>query len=410
MRLLSWLFPIDRIRPEDRWTVYLLWLVGVLQGFAQAQAAATVPFTRSTLGLTEGEMSLVLAVTRLAGVGAVVFSWWGDKKGRRRPFLAAYLLLIGASAGTSLVSTPLAFTGLQSLVRLTTAAVGTLGVVLLAERVEPTVRAFSIALYGAGGSLGAGMGLATLPLADLGPEGWRIPFGLTAVGFLAWPLLVRRVDESRLYSPDEAARARPLAQLLSSGFAARFWLSAAAATLAAAFSTVALSFSTERLVSDVGLPTAAAAALSLGGGAVGGLGFFVGSRLADLIGRRGTTILAFGCMAVGGVGVYRLDHPALLGLAIAVSTFGSFAYVPAGASHRVELFPTEFRSTAGAAGSYLAMVGSALGLAVGRLTIDRFGLADTVTALASLLLVSMVLTWLLPETKGQALEAVQPDR
>lgn len=410
MKLVGWLFPIDRIRLQDRWTVFLLWAVGVLQGFAQSQAAATVPFTRAALGLTEGQMSLVLAVTRLAGVGAVLFSWWGDKRGRRKPFLVAYTLLIVASAGTALASTPVGFTLAQSVVRLSTAAVGTLGVVLVAERVEPSVRTFSIGLYGAGGSLGAGLGLAVLPLADLGPQAWRLPFALTAVGFLALPMLVRRIDESRLFVPDLAEKARPFRQLLASGFSGRFWLSAWAATLAAAFSTVALTFSTERLIADVGLSTGTAVGLSLGAGTLGGLGFFVGGRLADLIGRRSTTVLALGCMALGGVAVYRSESIPLLAVAITVSTFGSFAYVPAGASHRVELFPTEFRSTAGAAGSYLAMVGSAAGLLLGRITIDRIGLSETVTVLALLPATAMILTLLLPETRGQALDAVKPDR
>lgn len=95
-------------------------------------------------------------------------------------------------------------------------------------------------------------------------------------------------------------------------------------------------------------------------------------------------------------------------MVVAVSTFGSLAYVPAAASHRTELFPTRLRATAGTAGTYLATVGSAAGLGVGALTLGRIGLTDTITLLGVAPLVAIALTALLPETRGQALDRVQP--
>lgn len=387
--------------------MFLIWLVAVLQGYAQAQASSTIPFTRIALDLSEGDMSLILALTRLAGIGAIAISWWSDKRGRRRPFLFAYTALMLAGGATALVTNAVQFTALQSGVRLMTAAVSTLAVVLLAERVKSHIRAFAIGLYGAGGSLGAGLGLLALPLADRGPEAWRIPFALTAVGLAVVPFLIRRIDESPVYIAAEPVKIKPLRELLTSRFKRPFWLSAFAATLAASFSSVALAFSTERLVNDIGLSTAKAVAISLIGGTIGGSGFFIGGRLADVIGRRTTTIISLGLMVAGGISVYWLTDPGVLTAAIAVSTFGSFAFVPSAASHRVELFPTGFRSTAGAAGGYMAMIGSALGLLTGRATIDVFGLSETVTALGAAVLAAIVLTALLPETMGQELDAIE---
>ena len=185
--------------PSERAAAFLMWLVGVLAGFAQSHASATVPFSRTALGLSEGQMALVLAVTRIAGFGALAFSAWGDRRGRRLPFLAAFTLLTGASALTALATTPWQFATLQGLVRIGSAAGGTLAVVLLAEAVSPRVRAFALSLFGAGGSFGAGLALMALPLADLGPQGWRIPFALSGLGLLALPLLARRVGESEVY-------------------------------------------------------------------------------------------------------------------------------------------------------------------------------------------------------------------
>ncbi|HEX2404958.1 MAG TPA: hypothetical protein VHM29_09665, partial [Acidimicrobiia bacterium] len=81
-RVLSPLLPVDRFTPADRRIVFIIWTAGVIQGFAQSQAAATLPFTRAGLGLTEGEMSLLLGLARLAAFAALPLGWLGDHKGR----------------------------------------------------------------------------------------------------------------------------------------------------------------------------------------------------------------------------------------------------------------------------------------------------------------------------------------
>jgi hypothetical protein len=56
------------------------------------------------------------------------------------------------------------------------------------------------------------------------------------------------------------------------------------------------------------------------------------------------------------------------------------------------------------------MLGSAAGLGIGRLTIDLIGLSTTVTFLGVSLVAAGALTVFLPETRGQALDSVVPDR
>ncbi len=408
-RALDTLLPVRRLSRPERVAVASMWLVGVLQGYAQSQASATLPFTRVGLGISEGEMSAILGVARLASFGALALSHWGDRRGRRRPFLAAYALVVVAGFGTSLVRAPWQFAVSQSLVRIGTAALTTLAVVLLAEQVGPTLRAFAISVYGAAGSLGAGMALMTLPLAGRAPGGWRVPFALSGLAILALPLVARTVRESPIVTGAVAARA-PLRRLLGGPFARRFWIAAAVGVFGSAFTSVSLSFSTERLIDDVGLDVTTAVVVSLVGGTFGGLGFFVGGRLSDLFGRRPVTVGALLAAAVGGIGLYRFSSVGLLIGSILVGSFGSFAFVPAAAAHRAELFPTDTRATAGTAAANLAMVGSAAGLTFGRFTIDTIGLSETVTFLGMGMVVAAALTLLLPETRGQALDAVSPDR
>src|SRR5690606_24497084 len=149
----------------------------------------------------------------------------------------------------------------------------------------------------------------------------------------------------------------------------RFLLVVTTGLLASAFSAVGLAFTTERLIGEFGFSAGLAALISLGGGTVGGLGFFAGVRMADGWGRRPTSILALVLALGGGLLLSSVDHTWLLALAAAISAFGSFAYIPSGGAHRTELCPTSLRGSAGSAAGYLATVGSAIGLLIGAVTI-----------------------------------------
>jgi len=408
-RLFGMLFPFQRFDPRGRRLVFLMWLVGVLASFAASHASSTIPFSRLSLGLSEGDMSLVLAVARFAGILALLFSWWGDKAGRRRPFLVAFAILVLATAATAFVQTGWQFAALQAVTRAAAAAVGTLAIVLIAEQVAPGVRAFAISLYGAGGSFGAGLGLIALPLAEIGPDGWRGLFALGALGIVALPLLTRGVKESPVFELEDAndlIDIAPLRDLLRSDFAGRLYLTGSINLLVNVFMAITLAFSIERLVGDVGLATTVAVLLSLLGGTAGSMGFFLGGRLADTIGRRSTSIISLALVLTGGLTLYWSESVPVLAGAITVGTFGSFAFVPSAASHRTELFPTAFRTTANAAGAYFGMIGSAIGLLIGRFTIDSIGLSQTVTVLGLGVVGGVALTMLLPETQGQELDSV----
>lgn len=409
-RLWSALFPFARFVRGDRRLVVLVWLASVATAFAGSHASSTVPFSRAALGLSEGDMSLVLSIARLAGFGALVFSWWADRRGRRLPFLVAFSTMVIGTVATGFVEAGWQFAALQAVVRMSAAAVGTMAIVLLAEQIAPDLRAFSISLYGAGGSFGAGLGLVALPIAELDPEAWRRLFWLSGLGLLAMPLLARGIPESRLFVEEERKARLPLGVILRSGFGRRFWLAGSINLFVNVFTAVALAFSIERLVDDVGLTTTTAVVVSLIGGTAGGLGFFVGGRLADVAGRKVVSIGSLLASLAGGLGLYWFDDLGPLVLAVAVSTFGTFAFVPAAASHRTELFPTEFRTTANAGGAYMGMIGSALGLFVGRLTIDRIGLSETVTVLGAAVLTAIAVTLFLPETRDQDLAHVTADR
>ena len=404
-RVLDPLLPVDHFTRSDRRIVFVIWVAGVVQGFAQSQASASLPFTREGLGLTEGEMSLILGLARLAAFAALPLGWLGDHRGRRKPFLLAVTFIVAGGALAGLVSEAWQFGLFHSILRTGTAAVTGLAIVLLAENTSSRIRAYAIAFYGAAVSLGSGMALMILPLAEIN---WRIPHLLTALGFLLLPFLVRNVPESEIYleEPDGGH----WRELVMGQWARRFWIVVAAGFMASAFGAVGAAFSTERLINQVGLSTGTTVIVLLVGGTLGGIGFFVGGHLADAWGRRRTSVLALLLALAGGVTLYSVTSLPVIMFAVMISAFGTFAYVPAAGSHRAELFPTTLRSSANTAGSNGALAGSAFGLIIGIYTIDTFGLTNTILILSIGVLVAAGLTLLLPETRGQDLTAISAER
>jgi MFS family permease len=389
--------------------ILTMWLVGLMQGFGQAQPAATLPFTRAALGLDEASMSSLLAWARLGAVVAVGLSIWADRQGRRRPLLTAYGLLVVASAASGLTTSALGFGGAQAIVRGATSGLSALGVVWLAEHVGPAVRAYGVGLYGAAGSLGAGLAVLGLPLAELD---WRLPYFVTGAGIVLFPILARRVEETpRDLRAQRAARlpnlSRPNHNLAEHSRLLRnrlFLTAASAALLPAAYSSLGLSFLTERLVNTVGLSAGNAVLLTLAAGTMGGVGFFLGGRTADTWGRRPATVLALFAILVGGTGVFHLRSPWLIFVSLAISSFGSFAYVPAAMSRRAELFDRDRRATATASLTWIGTLGSVIGLVTGGLLIRRLGLTSTMDLLAVGVVLAILVEGALPETKGRALQ------
>lgn len=403
-RVLDPLLPVGRFTREDRRLVFVIWVAGLLQGFAQSQASVTLPFTRVGLGLSEGEMSLLLGLARLAAFAALPIGWLGDHRGRRKPLLWAVTLIVVGGSAAGLAVEAWQFGLLHSVLRTGTAAISGLAVVLLAEKASKPIRAYAISFYGAAVSFGAGLSLVTLPLADGGGDSWRVPHLLIAIGLLVLPFLIRNIPESEIYLEEpEGGHWR---ELVSGVWSRRFWIVLAAGFLSSAFGAFGAAFSTERLIADVGMTTGQVVAILLIGGTAGGVGFFVGGHWADSLGRRRTSVLSLLLALVGGVVLYSTASPPLIVVAVMVSAFGTFAFVPAAGSHRAELFPTTLRASANTAAANLALAGSAFGLIIGTYTIDKFGLAETVYLLGVGVALAAALTLLLPETRGQDLRAM----
>lgn len=403
-RLIRLFGPVTGYRRQDRRLLGLMYLAGLFQGYAQTQAVNTLPYVRIAFGLSGADMSRLFAIARVGALVAVVYAVLGDRWGRRGPFLLAYVMLLLATGATALAVTPTLYTALQVMARMGSAAVAMLATVLLAEQVRWDNRAWAISFYATAVALGSGAGLLALPVAQMSELGWRLLFGASVIGLPLYLLLRVQLPESRLFRYTE--RHTLFVYPMVGRYAGRFWLAALYSLSVSAFAAVAVTFAFERLVNELGLVSWEAVRIMLIGGTAGGIGYFVGGRMADALGRRPTIIVALCIGLVGGVGFYWWSSPNLLMGFAALSAFGSSAALPVSAAQRTELFPTEIRATANQWLHSVAVLGSILGLSIAAYTIELWNLSLSVTALGSGVVVAILVQAVMPETLGNEMGQV----
>jgi len=397
-RIVAMLRPPARMTIRDRRALTLMATAALVAGYSGSVITHTLTYSRQYLGITEGEMSWVFATTRAVSLLVLAFSLYGDRHGRRAPFLVAFVLLPVANMATSLTSNAVAFAAAQSFARLGVVTVAVLAIVLLAEELSPAVRAYGLGMYALAGAAGSGVSLLILPIAESRPDGFRIMFALSAAGLLAWPLLYRYLAESRAFVPAE--RRAPWRQVIAGGYGRHLWGLSAVAFFVALFSSPALNFAFERLIDDLAWRAGDARWLFITASGLGTTGLLVGGRFADLVGRRPAEMIALLLGVMGGVGVYLVSEPGLVWVTVFAATFGATILTPALAAHRSELFPTSLRATAGAWISNAAIVGGMSGFAIAAVVEPSLGLSTTMVLLGIGVLIAMVLVVPLPETRG----------
>jgi len=400
MTLLGWRSG-DGFNVRDRRALVLMVLIAFVAGYGGSQLSHTLPFARRDLGLTEGSMSLIFAITRAASLLGLGFAVLADRRGRRGPLLVAVALLPMGNLLTAFAPGPIWFTVAQSITRIAVIAVAGLAIVILAEELTPALRALGLGIYALFGAMGTGLGIILLPIAENSPGSWRILYALTGIGLLIVPLAARFLKESRAYV--QFAKPVKFRQALRAGLGRHFWPLAAMAFFIAAYSSPAFDFVFERMIDDLQWDTGAARFLLIFFSGLGALGLLVGGRMADHVGRKPTTAVAIILGLVGGVSFYLASSGWVLAPAVLAASLGAAMLTPAFAAHRTELFPTRVRATAAGWVTNAAILGSITGFLVGAVLIDRIGLSATITILAGGLVIALLLVIRLPETKGMDL-------
>jgi len=397
--LLRHLRPSVPIESREKRILALFAIVTFTQGWSGAVITHALPFVREAFELDDGSVFELLSIIRAVALLGLMFSWWGDHGGRRMPLLVAFFMLVVFNLLTAFSPNYATFLWLQAGARIGGAALTALAIVMLAEELNPGVRGYGLGVAALFTALGTGLGLLMRLLGSASDDGWRLLFAASALPILALPFLAIRLKESRAYR--RSTTRPPLTEVFRAGLARYFWPMAVLSMAVSAFTAPAANLVLVRMENELGWSANAGSlmlAITSAPGVI--LGLLAGGRLADLIGRRPTEVVAAFVGVGGGLIFYFSTTPWLMGVGIFISMIGSFAFGPAFGAHRAELFPTRIRATAGAWMVNASILGALLGFAAGRFVVDAWGISRTIAFLGGILLAATSLVALVPETRG----------
>ena len=356
----------------------------VLAGYLDGLLPATMTYIGREYHVGDAGQGYALALVQVGAVLALGALVAADRQGRRRSILVATVggsLASAAAAAcpslSAVVATQLAATALL------TAQYVLLGVSVV-ELMPAGARAWALALLTMSYGLGGGITLVALPLAGLGPGGWRWLYLLAALATGAAVALIRQVPETERWQAEQA-RPHPLAHLARrplglpagrptgrSAGRSRRWSPAqrrrlavlgAAALLYALFATPSAQFQNQYLRVQRHWSAVHISLAEQLVGTIGALGTLPGGRLADTRGRRPVLAITLAAGTVCTLLEYLTRGPALYGWMTAASVLG-YAVTPALAVYGAELFPTALRGRAGGVLNALGAGGGLAGLAV----------------------------------------------
>jgi MFS family permease len=292
-----WWMPPQRL--DARASAMLGTLAGIAMvfGYLNTLFTQTIAFAGEEFGAGNGAQGLAGSVVRLGGLIALGLLALADRRGRRAVLLGAVAggCVFAATGALSPSLTWLAAT--QVIARGCAVAVLVVASIITVEEMPAGSRAWAMSLLAMAAGFGAGVCVASLRLADLGRQGWRL---LYVLPLLALPLvrsIARRLPESRRFE-------RPHVEAQVRGHGTRLWLLGASGFLANLFVAPNAQFNNRFLRDERHYSGGAIALLSLGSGTPGVIGIVAGGRLADVRGRRmvAAVSLTLGTLAVGRAG------------------------------------------------------------------------------------------------------------
>ncbi|MFT3853611.1 MAG: MFS transporter [Ilumatobacteraceae bacterium] len=405
-----WWAPPDRLTPRQVRLMGLLAAASLSAAFANTLFTQTVNFAADGFGIGKTGQGVGGVVVRLGVVITLPIAFAADRLGRRRMIvLAAWLTplfcVLGALAPSfgTLVAT-------QSIARPLGLALALLVGVAAAEEMPRNCRAYALSVLAMASGLGAGAAVVALRLADLGTNGWRLIYVLSAIWFLvAWDLR-RGLPETERFEAHRATVAvtgELAARHLHRARLALVCIVAAAANLFVA----PASFFQNRYLDEVrGYSGGGIALFTICTATPAGLGLVAGGKLADAIGRRVvllvclpvSTVFLVGAFAVGG-------WPMWLGTFLG-GIAGGLAY-PAFNVYRSELFSTGSRARANGWITAISLAGGSIGLLAAGVLLDRGWTYGAVMALMGIgqLAAAAIAFVAYPETAHLTLEQLNPE-
>jgi MFS family permease len=367
-------------------------------------------YVAHAFGASDQALDTALLVSRAGVLIALVAAAMADRKGRRTLMLVSLAGVCLSNGIAALAPNLVVFTAGQVLMRgFANGGLIVAGIAAVEEAPEGA-RAYSLALLGLAGGFGYACAVALLPLADLGPQAWRLSFGVSAATALLLRSFARRLAETRRYA-GLAARGAPrgrVGEIFDRSYGGRFWVLVVTGFLFAIFAAPSSQLTNDYL-KDVrgfsGLDITIFRAITQGFPGLAGIA--IGGRLAETRGRRPVAAIALFAGTAAQM-IFFLYGDVVLWLSSATAIVLGGIAAPALGAFSGEMFPTEIRGTANAFLVVAGVAGAAVGLVLTGNLSDRLGRGEAIALTGIASLVASLLVLRLPETADRTLDEVSP--
>ena len=394
------------LKGEHR-VLWLLALASIPFAFVNTLFTQTVSFAADDFGRTDSAIGVGAAITRWGVIIVPPIALFADRIGRRTMLVAAAWAAPLSAASGALAPNFEWLVVSQSLARPLALVINVLILVILTEEMSRETRARSVGLVAIASSVGAGVAVAALPLADTSDAGWRWLYLLSLIWLPVAFVLQRQLRETQRFTRVQTfTDSVPVARVSRS----RLFTQIAAAFLISVFIASASVYFVNYLRDERNYNALMVSIFTIVTAMPAGFGLIIGGRIADRRGRRqvGAFSLAIGTLLV--VVAFATAGPAMWISQLVGGFFLGISF-PALGVYRGEMFPTAHRSAGAATVTACGLIGGSLGLiAAGQLLARGWSYGEVMAtlALAPILVMVLVLTKF-PETVHRELEDITPD-
>lgn len=408
-RFPRWFLPVDRLSPHHRRILLLMALASMSSAFVNTLFTQTVAYAADEFDIGTSGQGIAAAIVRWGIIISIPLVALADRRGRR-PLIVSLAWAAPIVSALGAVSPSFEFlVATQTVGRPLGLTLDILIAVVALEEMPRNGRAYASGLLAVLSGLGAGVAVASLPLADMGESSWRWVYVVTLVWTLAAVVITRTLPESVRFVPrdqvpsarlaaDRALLRRNIVRICTVVF------------LTNVFIATASIFQNRYLKEVRDYPATLVALFTVVTSAPASIGLVVGGRIADDKGRRllGATMVPVGALLLAVS--FSTSGPLMWSVAIAGGLAFGVSY-PALAVYRGELFPTSVRGLAGGIIMTSALVGGSIGLVGGGLVLDGDVAYGTVMLWLVLgpALASLIVWFSYPETAHRSLEEITED-